>query len=231
MALKCILVDDEQLARTLLKNYIQKMPELDLIGEFKNPLDALAKLRESEVDLMFLDIQMPNITGIELLRSLKAKPMVVFTTAYAEFALEGYQLDVIDYLLKPFTFERFLQATNKALELHALKQSGKSDTRDFVTVRADHKIHKIYLDDILYIEGLKEYVSYYTETARIIVLQSLKGLEETLPSDKFLRIHKSYIVPVERIKAMDGNQVEIGDKKIPIGRSYKEIVTERVFKQ
>jgi DNA-binding LytR/AlgR family response regulator len=184
---------------------------------------------------MFLDIQMPDITGVEFIKSLQHKPATIFTTAYSEYALEGYQLDVIDYLVKPFPLDRFIKAVNKAIEYIDLKRNATNNNQQKVTdsnhllLHADHKIYKVALNDIKYIEGLKEYVSYYTSEKRIIVLQSLKSIEESLPPDKFIRVHRSYIVPIDKIKTLDGNQVQIGDKLIPIGRSYKEDVMKRVF--
>ncbi|MFC2123776.1 LytR/AlgR family response regulator transcription factor [Bacteroidota bacterium] len=233
MNLKCLVVDDEQLARKLLSEYIDKVPFLDLIGECKNPLEAVGYLETEEIDLLFLDIQMPEITGIEFLKTMKHKPVVILTTAYSEYALEGYELDVTDYLVKPFSLERFLSAANKARDLIELKrkaEAGKvSYEDDYIMVHADHKIYRLKLNDIQYIEGLKEYISYFTANKRIIALESLKKLEEKLPSDKFLRIHKSYIVPIDKIKSVEGNQVEIGDKMIPIGRSYKDVVMKVLF--
>ena len=196
-------------------------------------MEASEILHRERVDLMFLDIQMPELTGIEFLKTLKNKPAVIFTTAYSEYALEGYELDVIDYLLKPFSFERFSTAINKALDYIQLKAAGKAGAsqgeEDFIAVHADHKIYKVLLKDIEYIEGLKEYVSCFTKEKRIIALQSLKHLEDTLPADRFMRIHRSYIVPIHKIKAVEGNQVDIGGKKLPIGRSYKENVIDKIF--
>ncbi|MDW7694647.1 LytTR family DNA-binding domain-containing protein [Flammeovirgaceae bacterium SG7u.111] len=236
--LKCLLVDDEKLALTLLESYISKLSNLEVVGKFQDPLKALALLQDTEVDLMFLDIQMPNLTGIELLQTLPSnkKPLVVFSTAYAEFALDGYQLDVVDYLLKPFPFERFLKAVNKASQLIELKRKAGSteggNTRqgkNFMLVRADHRIYKLQFDELLYVEGLKEYVSYFTKNERIIALESLKKLETILPTDQFMRIHKSYIASVRHIKAIEGSQVVIGDKLLPIGKTYKEAVMKKVF--
>lgn len=232
MSLNCLIIDDEQLARALLKEFIKKTPYLNLIGECKNPLEAYAFLENKSIDLVFLDIQMPDLNGIEFLKSLKSRPSVIFTTAYSEYALDGFELDVIDYLVKPFSFDRFLKATNKAKEWNAVKsrENTPKDIKDHISVYADHKVYKLKLDDILYIEGLKEYVSYYTtDNKRIIALESLKNLEETLPAHKFIRIHKSYIVPIDKIKSMEGNEVEIAQKKIPIGRSYKEEVVKKIF--
>ena len=234
MSIRCMVVDDEQLARTLLEEYVKKLPQLRLVAVCRNPLEAMEVLQEEEVELMFLDIQMPELTGVEFLKSMRVKPAVIFTTAYSEYALEGYQLDVIDYLVKPFSFERFVKAVDKASEMIRLKKLDKAGEAaqvkdDFIVVHADHKIYKIRLDDIRYIEGLKEYVSYYTENKRIIALESLKNLEEILPSDRFIRVHRSYIVPVDKIKIMEGNQLEIGGKMIPVGRSYREEVLKRIF--
>jgi DNA-binding LytR/AlgR family response regulator len=191
------------------------------------------------VDVLFLDIQMPGLTGVEFLRTLKTRPVVIFTTAYPDYALEGYTLDVIDYLLKPFSFERFVQAVNKAGEMLRLK-AGNGNTapaapeeepaRDFILVKSEHKIHRIKYDDILYIESMREYVAYYTPNGRILSLNSLKSLEEELPSDRFIRIHKSYIVSLEKIDTLEGNQLHVGKEKLPIGASYREEVLGRIFK-
>ncbi len=230
----CLIVDDELLARTLIHGFVSKIPALKVAGLCKNPLEAMEIMRTQAIDILFLDIQMPELTGVEFLKVLTNKPAVIFTTAYSEYALEGYQLDVIDYLLKPFSFDRFLKAVNKAMDQIQLRRSNSipvppPEDNGHLMLHADHKIYRVALSDILYIEGLKEYVSYYTPEKRIIVLQSLKSIEDTLPADKFIRIHKSYIVPIRRIKSLDGNQVQIGDKYLPIGRSYKDDVMKRVF--
>lgn len=232
----CLIVDDEQLARKLLEEFVQKVPGLELKGSCKNPLEAMDILQNENIDILLLDIQMPELTGVEFLKTLKNKPTTIFTTAYSEYAVEGYQLDVIDYLVKPFSLDRFIQAINKAIGQIELKKKAelKGDDqglKEFLLLHADHKIYKVRLEDIQYIEGLKEYVSYYTKEKRIIVLQSLKSIEESLPNDQFIRIHRSYIVPIDKIKSLDGNQVQIGDKLIPIGRSYKDEVMKRVFNE
>jgi len=233
MIYNCLIVDDEQLARQLIAAFIQKIPYLTVAGEARHPMEALEFMQNQSIDIIFLDIQMPEITGVEWLKSKNIRQAVILTTAYAEYALEGYQLNVMDYLVKPFAFERFYKAAEKTREFLELKYAGSSTrpAQDFISVHADHKIHKIRYEDILYIEGLREYVSFYTREQRIISLQSLKKLEELLPSDQFVRIHKSYIVPVVRIKNMEGNEVEIGNKKIPVGRSYREIVLKRIFNE
>ena len=203
---------------------------LEIVGSFKNPVEAAGYLHQQPVDVVFLDIQMPEITGIDLFKSLTHKTQVVFTTAYSEYALEGFELNATDYLLKPFTFERFLKAVNKVAERIGSKPDPSATPRDYITINADHKVYKLKLTDIHYIEGLKEYVSFYTtDNQRIIALQSLKSLEATLPSDRFIRVHRSYIVPIERIKSLEGNQLRIGEKMIPIGRSYREQLQKNVF--
>jgi len=240
MKLKCLVVDDEYPARVLLGNYISKLPQLELVKSVRNPVEALGCMQEQPVDLLFLDIQMPELSGVAFLRSLKQRPLVIFTTAYSDYALEGYQLDVVDYLLKPFSFERFVQAVNKALEWHALRKNnqatrGETDaspaaSRQYITVKADHKMVRLLLDDILFIEGLREYVTFHTTSGKLITLEALKNLETLLPSGRFLRVHKSYIVHKEKVKSLYGNQLEIAGQLIPIGKSYKEDVLQHLFR-
>ena len=180
MIVNCIIIDDEQPAREIIEGFVAKIHYLKLNGSFKNPLDAIAYMQQNQVDLIFLDVQMPDLTGIELLRCITYKPQVVFTTAYSEYALEGFELNATDYLLKPFAFDRFLTAINKVAERAKPRapQQQTDSPKEYITIHADHKIFKIMLNDILYIEGLKEYVSYYTrDRQRIIALQSLKSLE------------------------------------------------------
>ncbi|MFQ5445437.1 MAG: LytR/AlgR family response regulator transcription factor [Saprospiraceae bacterium] len=239
--IRCLVVDDEELARTLLENYIGRIPHLELTGKCKDPLEAMAALNDGPADLMFLDIQMPGLTGVEFLKSLKTRPLVIFTTAYPDYALEGYALDVVDYLLKPFSFERFVQAVNKAaglLTLRSGQQAWPNDageeeatpTRDYILVKAGYKIHRLRFDDILFIQSMREYVAYHTPKGRILSLNSLKSLEEELPENRFLRIHKSYIVAVDKIDTLEGNMVHVGKEKLPIGASYREGVMGKVFK-
>lgn len=234
--IRCLVVDDEELARTLLQNYIGRLTHLELAAACANPLEAMSILQQEPVDLLFLDIQMPELTGIEFLRTLTNKPVVVFTTAYAEYALEGYALDVTDYLLKPFSFERFLQAVNKSSALLKARSGAvpaivSTDTapKDYLLVRADHKVHRLKYEDILYIQSMREYVAFHTSTGRILSLNSLKSLEETLPPERFIRIHKSYMVAIGRIDTLEGNMVQIGTVKLPIGANYRDAVVERVF--
>lgn len=239
--INCLIVDDEELARNLVENYINRLLHLNVVGKCANPFEAMQVLQEKKVDLMFLDIQMPELTGVEFLRTLPQKPLVIFTTAYKEYAMEGYELDVVDYLLKPFRFERFLQAVNKAGKL--LKPDNKEDNnaapsparqpeekqKDYILVKSDFKVFRIFFKDILYIESMKEYVAYHTPHGRTLSLGSLKKLEQELPPELFMRIHKSYIANISYIAALEGNMVHLGKKKLPIGTSYKEEVLKRVF--
>ena len=232
-------MDDEELARTLLENYINRLPYLKLVGTCSNPIEALQLLQNQSVDLIFLDIQMPEMIGTDFLKSLSHKPMVVFTTAYAEYALEGFELDVVDYLLKPFPFERFLKAVNKASDLSKMKNQGGSASiissegsnlaKNYILVKSEHKVHRIAYGDIRYIQSMREYVAYHTPKGRILSLGSLKKLEVDLPQSRFLRIHKSYIISKEKVATLEGNVVHIGEEKIPIGASYREKVLKLLF--
>ncbi|MFN8355681.1 MAG: LytTR family DNA-binding domain-containing protein [Spirosomataceae bacterium] len=235
--MKCAIVDDEYLAIQLLTTHVKKIPSLELVGAFQRATDVLPILSKGEVDLLFLDIQMPELTGIELIKTLQYKPFIVLTTAYSEYALAGYELDITDYLLKPITFERCIKAVNKVYELWQLKHHNKSQTpnepsvekvKNYLMVKADGRLVKVLFDDILYIEGLKEYVSIYTPSQRIITLERLSNLEALLPADQFVRCHKSYIAALPKVSAVDGNQLEIAKKLIPIGLSYKDEVLKRL---
>ncbi len=239
MKLNCVIIDDEYLARNYLKDYVHKIPGLELLGDFNSPLKAMALLKTGEIDLLFLDIQMPEITGIEFLKTMDHKPHVILTTAYEEYALQGYELNVVDYLLKPFSFERFLKAVNKVQELEEKNQKATQSEpgavmhkpqlkEDHLIIRADRKLYKINYEDLVFIEGQKAYVTFHTRKKKITALASLKDLEEQLPSSHFLRIHKSYIVSIQEIESLEGNQVEIGGQKLPVSKSYKAAV-EKVF--
>jgi DNA-binding LytR/AlgR family response regulator len=239
MNLKCVIIDDEFLARKYLKDYVTKHPMLELVGDFNSPLKAMEIIKTGVVDLLFLDIQMPDITGIEFLKTLDRAPHVVLTTAYEEFALQGYELNVVDYLLKPFSFERFLKAVNKVQELTEMnQQAGMPATSDVnlkpqlkenhLIIRADRKLYKINYEDLLYIEGQKAYVTFHTKKKNITALASLRDLEEQLPSSLFIRIHNSFIVSIPEIDSLEGNQVEISGKLLSIGKSYRSGV-EKIF--
>ena len=224
----CLIVDDEPLARNLITDYVHKVPYLNLVEVCSSPMRAIEILRSQPIDLLFLDIQMPDITGISLLKALQNKPMVILTTAYSEYALEGYELDVVDYLLKPITFERFLRAVEKASQRKppAPEQVQApvviDPTQPFVFVKDGTKLVKIRWEDILYVEGLKDYVTIHTRQQKVVTLQRLKALEEQLPADKFIRVHHSFIVAVEAIDSIHKGEVQIGSALIPISDSYKK---------
>jgi DNA-binding LytR/AlgR family response regulator len=236
MKIRCVVIDDEALARKYLKDYISKVPFLEFLGDFNSPLKAYDLLEKGMIDLMFLDIQMPEITGLDFLRSLNHKPYVILTTAYKEYALEGYELDISDYLLKPFSFDRFLKAVNKVNSTILSKKKKEEPTTsynqtdfhdDYIIIRADRKYYKINYDDLIFIEGQKAYVTFHSEgKKKITALASLRELEEKLPEKKFIRIHKSYIVSVKKIDALEGNMIEIAGEKLPVGKSFKPKVTE-----
>ena len=232
-----LIVDDEPLALDILETYIEQTPDLRLIARCEVAAQAIEVLNNEKVDLMFLDIQMPEMTGIDLLKSLDQPPLVAFCTAYPNFAVEGFELDALDYLLKPVSMERFNKAINKAREKLSHKTDIKSETKsssnpDYIFVKADKKLMKINYDDILYIEGLKDYVIIRTEQSRIITLQTMKSLEEKMPLDKFIRIHRSFIVSIDKINAIVGNMVEVIEKNqsklLPIGKNYRDELSDMI---
>jgi two-component system, LytTR family, response regulator len=227
----CLIVDDEPLARNLLTQYVAKIPSLTLVKACQNPLEALDILRDSSVDILFLDVQMPEITGIGLLKILQKKPYIILTTAYSEYALEGYELEVMDYLLKPITFERFLKAVDKAItrlnhdkptEIIQISENPTEPSQPFMFVKDGTKLVKVRLKDILYIEGLKDYVIIYTQTQKIVTLQRLKVLETQLPENLFMRVHNSYIIALEWIEIVHKESVQIGKVQIPISDTYRK---------
>lgn len=233
----CLIVEDEPLARNLLTEYVKKVPFLNLVKACSNPMEALEVLRSNTIDILFLDIQMPEITGITLLKILQKKPMVILTTAYSEYALESYELDVVDYLLKPITFDRFLKAVDKASQrinspgLHQNNEKPPGEaSQDFVFVKDGTKLVKINLEDILYVEGLKDYVTIHTKTQKVVTLQRLKSLEMQLPADKFIRVHHSYIIALKAIDVVHKGEVQIGNAMIPISDSYKKAFKDLIDK-
>lgn len=234
MSISCIIVEDEPLARNLLTDYVRKVPYLNLLNTFANPLEAIDFLRENPVDLLFLDIQMPEITGISLLKVLQKKPLVVLTTAYSDYALESYDFDVLDYLLKPITFERFLRAVEKANQRLATTPAAEKNAQEaghpFVFVKDGTKLVKIRLDEILYVEGLKDYVTIHTKQQKVVTLQRLKNLEDQLPANKFIRIHHSFIIALDAIDAVHKGEVQIGNASLPISDSYKKSFKEFIEK-
>ncbi|HKK76686.1 MAG TPA: LytTR family DNA-binding domain-containing protein [Saprospiraceae bacterium] len=242
----CIIVDDEPLARNLLSEYVQKVPELELMKAFGNPLEALNFLREKPVDILFLDIQMPELTGISLLKILQNKPAVILTTAYSQYAIESYEHDVTDYLLKPITFERFIKSVEKAKQQldtsakpsEAPSPSSADKTEEesqsdpsFIFVKDGRKLVKVNLADIQYIEGMKDYVRIHTQDRKITSLQRLKALEEELPSKQFIRVHHSYIVGVAWIEEIERERIFIGKHIIPVSDTYRKPFQEFIENQ
>jgi two-component system, LytTR family, response regulator len=231
MTLNCLIVDDEPLARNLLSDYVRKVPSLHLAGTFEGPLPAIEFLKTTPVDLLLLDIQMPDITGIGLLKVLPVKPLVIFTTAYSEYALDGYELDVVDYLLKPISFERFLKAINKAQSRLSQSKASTSLPEDFIFVKDGTKLVKIMVNDILYVEGLKDYVTIHTPTQKVISLQRLKTMEEQLPGNMFVRIHNSFIVSLRAVTMVHKNEVQIGQVFLPVGETFRKSLKEAIEKR
>ncbi len=240
MILKCIAVDDEPLALDIIEDYVSKVPFLQLVKRTENAIEALQLVQAGGIDLVFLDIQMPELTGIQFLKIASGKANYILTTAYSQYALESYDLNVSDYLLKPIAFDRFYKAVEKVHNLvqkSAISEAPQHETppiqslvnistvqqaQDFIFVKTENKIQKIELDDILYIEGLKDYISIFTKTERVITLQNMKKMEETLPKGEFIRVHKSYIISIDKIESIERSRITIAKKIIPIGDTYRD---------
>ena len=232
MKINCIAIDDEPLALNKMKRYIEKIDFLNLMQTFFSGIDAISYIKDNKVDLMFLDIQMDDLTGIELLEVLQDKPKVIITTAYDSYALKGYELDVTDYLLKPISFQRFVKAVDKVYESLSDNReadsvvSHKSDVTqndDYIFVKTEYRIQRIDLKEILYIEGMKDYIRIITPNEKVMTLQSLKKMVEVLAPARFIRVHKSYIVAIDKIKSIERSHILIADARIPIGESYRQM--------
>jgi DNA-binding LytR/AlgR family response regulator len=242
--LKVLIVDDEPLALDVLETYISQMPELQLVKRCSNAVEANDALKQHEIDLMFLDIQMPQLTGIDFVKTLSHPPMIVFTTAYPNYAIQGFDLNALDYLLKPISLDRFMKSVNKAIDHAEMSQREASshqptatpagDSLDFFFVKADKKLVKVNFEDIVYIEGLKDYVIIRLLNSRVITLQTMKSLEDRLPQSKFRRIHRSFIVSLDKIMAIEGNMIEVQEKDkpkmLPIGKNYRDDLLELIEK-
>lgn len=231
--LKCVIIDDEPLARECIANYVGEVDFLQLIGSGSNPIELTKLLDAHQIDLIFLDIQMPVMNGIDFIKMTQNPPMIIITTAYPSFALEGFQLNVLDYLLKPITFNRFFKAVTKAKDYHQLLT--KSDdaikinsTEDYFFIKCDYKYERIYFDDVLYIQGLQNYVTIYTRKDKYVTLLSLKSVEENLDKQSFIRVHKSFIVSISKIEAIEDNDIIIQSSRIPISRNYRDGVLDKV---
>jgi two-component system, LytTR family, response regulator len=230
MTLRAIAIDDEPLALEVIQRFSQKIPSLELLRVFEGPIQAVEYLREEEVDLIFLDIQMPDLTGLQFLQSLDERPMIVFTTAYSEYAVDSYELDAVDYLLKPILFDRFYKAVNRAITqqqaqaaLDAQEGDGAENSgKDFLFIKSDTRFFRVNFSDILYIEGMRDYIAVHTPKQRILTLMSMTNMLKKLPSERFMRVHKSYIIGLDHISLIQHNRVFIDDKEVPISSSYKE---------
>lgn len=233
--IRCIAVDDELPALRIIEQYALQCTGLQLVAKFRNPTEAAAWLETNPCDLVFLDIQMPQQSGLTLLQNLRATPVVVFTTAYSEFAADAFDLDAADYLRKPFSAERFNRAVDKAKDY--LQLAGKNiekaeygnDAEGFISIKADGRMVKVYFNEILYVEGFQEYIKIFTQKERFITYERMKNMEAMLPATQFMRVHKSYIVALKQVKAIAGNLLEVGENHIPVSRDLKEAVVKRVF--
>ncbi len=232
MKLKCLIIDDEPIARKLLQEYIEETDFLELVGTAENPLKATGLISELKPDLLYLDINMPKMTGLEFLRSVDKLPMVIMTTAYGQYALDGFDMAVMDYLVKPFSLDRFLKASNKALELHTLKQNSASVAgiaADHFFVKCDGRIEKIVFDELIYIEGMSNYLTLYTLSGKRIAYLTIKGILENLPPKKFMQVHKSYIVNPVFVNSIEGNMLHLAKTIIPVGQSFHDQVMDTLL--
>lgn len=219
--IKCIIVEDERLAQQVIESYIDRTPQLQLIAVCNNALEAKEILLKKQVDLVFLDVQLPGMTGLNFLRTLQAMPYIILTTAYTDYALESYEFNVIDYLLKPISFERFSKAIHKYLDLPADTKTGS----DHIYVKSSGRFIKVDFSNIIYIQGMKDYLKIVTADSNIVTLQTMGEMEKTLPANQFIRVHKSYIISLKHIKSIYGNSIEMSKISIPIGVNYKEKIT------
>lgn len=238
--MRCIAIDDEPIALKVIERFVKKVPFLESLGSFQNPVEASLFLQENPTDLIFLDIQMPDLTGIQFLQSLTHPPKVIFTTAYSEYAAESYDLDAVDYLLKPIPFERFLKAVNKAFKLHQVEAEQESGHEEedakhdamspYLFLKSDTRIFKVKRDEIQYIEGMRDYIAVHIPQKRIMTLMSLSKMLLRLPPSDFIRVHKSYIINLHHITLIQQNRIVIGEKEIPISNTYREDFFNRIEK-
>jgi DNA-binding LytR/AlgR family response regulator len=224
MKLRCIIVDDEELAILVIESYLKRIPYIEIVGKYCNALPLYGIIQGQQIDLLFLDIEMPDINGIDFVKSLSNRPFIIFTTARKEYAIESFELNIIDYLIKPISFERLLKSINRVMELKSQKQSIEiiNELHDFIFLKENKKNIKVYIKDILYFESVKDYVKVITKNKTVITKQQLSYFESILGPENILRIHRSFIVMIEHIEAFDCSEVEVGGIKLPIGRSYKE---------
>ena len=231
--INCIVADDEPLARKGIENFVKEIPFLTMVASCSNPLSVMELLSKQKIDLIFLDVQMPKMTGIEFLRTVKNPPLTIITTAFPNYALEGFELDVIDYLIKPISFERFIKAVNKAKEYFDVKEQSTTSVKDeidYFFIKCEKQFEKVFLNEILFVEALQNYVMVHTEKKRLITYVTLKTVEDYLPQSEFIKVSKSFIVPIQKIESISGNEIKIGSHSIPIGRTMKEEVLNTLFK-
>lgn len=226
MQINCIVIEDEPLAVKKLAGFINKIGYLRLSKTFDNAIEAIDYLKKNPVELIFLDIQMEEFTGIQFLETIKQRPKVIITTAYDKYAIKGYELDVADYLLKPFTFERFIQAVEKVY--NAANEKFTSVFNDYVFIKTEHRLEKIKVSEILYVEGMNEYLRIVTEEKKIMTLQNFKSIEDILPKDNFMRVHKSYLVAIDKVESIERNRIKIQKMYIPISETYREIFFNKI---
>jgi len=239
MELTCIAIDDEPLALEIITAYIEKVSFLRLLKTFDNAIDSIDFIKHNQVDLMFLDIQMESLSGIQLIHALKERPAVIFTTAYDRYAVEGFELDAADYLLKPISFERFVKSVDKVYnKISSMRsgqdvqdQQGRETTDDFIFVKTENRLQKVALSDILFIEGQGDYLKIITTTVRIMTLQNFRKFEDTLPPGNFIRVHKSYLVALSKIESISRNRIKIGNNLIPVSDTYKDAFYEAIGKK
>ncbi len=234
MNYKCIIIDDEPLARKGIQLHVNEIPSLELIGEFNNAIKASEFISKNDVDIMFLDIQMPGMTGVEFVKTIKKYPAIIFTTAYTDYAIEAFELDIIDYLLKPIKFDRFFKAVQKAKEYLNLRDSASSElsdfTQEYVYIKADRKYVRLYYKDISHIQGMKDYVMIHTQDNKYMTAMNIKTILKQLPVEIFSRVSKSYIVNIHKIESIDTDMIYFGDSEIPLGSTYKEAFLENHIK-
>ena len=233
MKLKCIIIDDEPIARKVLQEFIEEIDYLELAGQAENSLKAMSLLNNNDIDIIFLDINMPKINGIEFLKTTKLNASIIMTTAYTDYAVEAFGLEVLDYLVKPIAFDRFLKACNKAKETEGLKktiQVQPTKANDHFFVKYNNQIEKIFYDDLAYAEAMLNYVMLYTNSKKMMVYVTIKSLEEQLPADSFIKVHKSFIVNILKVKSIEGNMINIAEAKIPISQNLRDTVINKIVK-
>ncbi len=234
MSINCIIIDDEPLARKGLAEYVQNVSFLNLVGAYEDALKAALAISENDIHLLFVDIELPHMNGLDFVKTMKRQPLVIFTTAYPQYALDGFDLDVLDYLVKPFSFPRFFKAVTKAKEQFDLRHKTdevkvNTDTNEYIFVKEGNKVSRIFFHDILFAEALQNYIAIHTAEKRFIVYLTFKSLEEKLPAEHFLKVHKSYIIQIAKVEAFENNELQIASFKIPVSRNMKEEVFKKVF--